>query len=642
MKRNLLLIVILFFSGVILADYGTEVKKLSQEGRVKEAIKKYKDCYLREGKHKPELLQEIFYGFLRNTDSKYGYATRRDAAQMLVFEVLRGKRKKKEVISLLRENLKFPDTGVKVNAAKSLLLLGYRGKELLPAVKEGLYKGNVVVSMDAAMLLPSIKTEKNLFLLKEAMGSNNPLVAISAVKGLEKIGNEEAKRLLIKGLKYGGGRSKAGETALKGIPFSGFMSFYTPGQVRIACAKALGEFSGKEVVNALGEALKSSDKNLKIQAIKSLGEIAKREKPVRKSFWIKRRRNALFYIKESLKDKESKESAYAILANLGKEEGINYYRKKLESNDWEKKFQSLSVLAGIKDGVAFKYLPKALSSAPAKIKKKVVYLLPLYGEKSLPLLDKASRDAEPEVRLSVVNVASKMGGKGEKILQQLAKDEDFQVKREAIFSITGLSLSGNWAIDFLLEEGFLGMRFSRKELAQLKNRDEIINSLKQQINRADEYTRVELAEVLLSLDEKKVSVPILRKALSWNRAPRYQKKAAYALASIGDNSALPFLQKRFFDYGYMEVGTVKALLDLVRLSPHPIISAKVVSPSQKKEINTKMIKFRSPVYAGNNVITYLEAGEKVRFVRKKEEWCLVEFEEKGKKRLGWVKENALQ
>ena len=640
MRRNLFLIGILLLSGIILANPCTEVKKLSEEGKIKEAIEKYKDCYLTDGKHDAGLLEEIFYGFLRNTDPKYGYATRRDTGEILVNEVITGKREKEEVISLLKENLKFPDTGVKVNAAKFLILLGYREKELLPALKEGLYKGDAAVSMDAALLLPSIKEDESLVLLKEAMGSKNPLVAISAVKGLEGIGGEEAKRLLIKGLKYGGGRSKAGETSLRGIPFSGFMSFYTPGQVRIACAKALGKFSGDEVVKALGEALKSSDKNLKLYALKSLGEIAKRSKDSEKKRWWRRKRSALFYIKSALKDGELKDTAYGILASLKKDEGIKYFREKLKVGNWDEKIKALSILAKIKDEIAFKYLSDALSSAQPDVRRKAIYLLQFYGEKSLSLLDKASKDPDWKVRLGVVNVAGTIGEKGERILRQLTEDKDTWVRKEAIFSLTGLSLSGNWGIDFLLEEGFFGLKFSRRELAQLKNKKEVIDSIKKWIEKADKYTKVELAEVLLGLGEKDVSIPILRKVLSWNHAPRYQKKAAYALATIGDISALPFLQKRFFDYGYMETGTLKALLDLVRLSPSPAKS--IPPPSKKEESNIKTIKFRSPVYAGNNVITYLEAGEKVRFVREKEEWSLIEFEEKGKKRLGWVKKDVLQ
>ncbi|NOZ64538.1 MAG: hypothetical protein GXO71_06370 [Caldiserica bacterium] len=643
MRRNLLLTAILLLSGIVLSEPSLEIQKLSEQGKVKEAIAKYHDYYLARGKHNPELIEEILYGFLRNTDPKYGYATRRDAAAVLVDEVVRGKRKKEEVISLFKENLKFPDTGVKVNAAKFLILLGYRKSDLLPVLKEGLYKGNVAVSMDAASLLPAIKGEANLPLLKEAMGSNNPLVAIAAVKGLGEMGGEEAKKLLIKGLKYGGGKSKAGEASLKGVPLSGFMSFYTPGQVRIACAQELGKFSGDEVVRALGETLKSSDKNLKIYALKSLGEIAKREKaPQKKSFWLRKRRNALFYIKGALKDEDLKAFAYNVLADLGKEEGINYYRSKLKSDNQQEKMQALSVLTQIKDETAFQYLAEALSSSSAKTRKQAVYLLLPYGKKALPLLDKACGDPSPEVRLAVVKTAGKMGEEGKIILEKLAQDSNFGVQREAIFALSGLSLTGNWSTDLILEEGLFGLKFSRKQLAQLQDREKIINSVKRQINRADKYTRVELAEVLLSLGERQVSIPILRKALSYKRAPRYQKKAAYALSSIGDVSALPLLQKRFFEYGYMEVGTVKALLNLAKLPPSAQIGGKTAPPVKKAESTIKTIKARTPVYAGNNIITQLEPGTQVRFVKKQGAWCLVEFDRNGEKKMGWVKEENLQ
>ena len=643
MKKNLFLAAIFLLSGILLASPYTETQKLSEQGKVKEAIAKYHDYYLARNTHNPELIEKIFYGFLRNTDAKYGYATRRDAGAVLVDEAVRGKREKEEVISLLKENLQFPDTGVKVNAAKFLILLGYRKSDLLPALQEGLYKGNVAVSMDAASLLPLIKGETSLPLLKEAMGSNNPLVAISAVKGLGEMGGEEAKKLLIKGLKYGGGKSKAGEASLKGIPFSGALSFYTPGQVRIACAQELGKFSGDDVVRALGTALKSSDKNLKIYALKSLGEIAKREKaPAKKSFWLRKKRDALFYIKKALKEEDLRASAYSILAGLGKEEGINYYRDKLKSNDQQEKMQALSVLTRIKDDVAFKYLAEALSSSDTKTRKQAVYLLPPYGRRAIPLLDKASGDVSPEVRLAVVKTAGEMGEGGKTILQKLARDSNFGVQREAIFALSGLSLSGSWSTDLILEEGLFGLKFSRKQLAQLQEREKIISSVKQHINKADKYTRVELAEVLLSLGEREVSIPILRRALSYKRAPRYQKKAAYALASTGDVSALPLLQRRFFEYGYMEVGTVKAFLDLVRLAPSPRVLEKTAPPVKTGERTLKTIKARTAVYAGNRIMTYLAPGTQVRFIKKQGAWCLVEFNKEGKKQMGWLKEENLQ
>ncbi len=645
--RNFYFLFLFFLIPFLLLSQGEEIKVLASRGEVKEALEKYRVYCQKTGRHHKELLEEILFGFLRNTDPKYGYATRRDAGQLLINEVLSGKRRKEEVISILKENLKFPDTGVKVNAAKFLILLGYREKNLLPVLKEGLYKGDEVVSMDAAIFLSYIPGKESLSLLKEAMGSPNPFVAISAVKGLEKLKSEEAKKLLIKGLKYGGGKSKAGEAPLKKISFSGLMSFYTSEQVRIACAKSLSKFSGEDVVKALGEALKSSEKNLKIYALDSLGKIAKREdRKKRRGFWGRRKRDALFYIKSAVKDEELREEAYTILARLGEEEGIKYWRDKLKSNSWEEKLSALSILLELKDKEALGVLEEALSSSEKEVRKKAVSLLKYLEEDALPFLEKASQDPDWEVRKKVVSVAGGVGERGKKILERLTEDSNAQVKREAIFASAGLTLTGEWGLDFLLEEGFFGWKISRKEVALLKDKKSIVAILKKEMERADPYTKVELAEILLGLGEREVSVPILREALSWKKAPRFQKKSAYALASIGDTSALPVLEERLWKYGEREVGTVKALLQILEGQSF----SKQVFPEEEKKKEKlpshhykkgEVIIDKTPLYHGNKIIYYLPLGAEVRLLRQHKQWYLVEYIEKETTFKGWVKKDNL-
>ncbi len=551
-----LFIFIALSAGLLFAGPEDEIISLSKQGKVKEAIGKYHNCFLQEKQHNPRLIEEIFFGFLRNTDSKYGYATRRDAGQIIVFEVVEGKRDKEKVIKIFRENLNSPDTGVKVNAVKFLILLGYRGEDLFPALREGLDKGGSAVSLDAALLLGSFKSEEAISLLEEGMKNSNPLVAIASVRGLGKIGGAKATSLLINGLR---GRISS--------------SIYTSEQIKLACARSLSEVGGRDATLALGEALNSRDKRLKKAALNALGKIALRKEKRTESGgwlkgWFKKEVTPLPYIKSAFKDEAIKENAAKVLLELGEKEGVDFFKERLIKGNIKEKLEAASLLAKKEDKSGIKIIDDALQNNDKKIRRKGVESLKEFGNDALPLLKKASHDPEPAIRMKVIDIAKNLGKEGEEIIVALTMDSDSGVKTKASFAFAGVELTGVPALDLLLEEGLFGLKVRRSDLAKLKNREETISRIKGIINSQNKYSKVELAEVLLYIGERDISLPILRDALTWSKAPRYQKKAAFALASIKDKTCLPFLEERFFRYGYAEVETVKAFLKLVQPSSY--------------------------------------------------------------------------
>ncbi len=572
MKKILFVVVLLLLQCPLFAASRKDVICFSEQGKIKTAISKYQDYCLEKGKHEPRLLEKILPGFLRNTDSKYGYATRRDASQIIVSEVREGKRSKDTAEKIFGENLSFPDTGVKVNAVRFLILLGYKGKDLLPALKEGLYKGNAAVSLDSALLLGSLKYGESVSLLEEGIRSSNPLVAVASARGLGEIGGERAAYLLISGLKgriTSGG--KAGSEALKNIPFSGSISIHTTGQMRPACASALGNIGGRDAILTLGSALGSQDKKLRQSALSALGKIALRvdKKPAGgeglKGYfrrWFKKEVTPLPYIKSALEDWALKRKAAEILLELGEKEGTDFFKEKLAKGKIEERLSAASLLAGKGNKDGLEVIGNALKNPDKKVRIKAVKSLKNFGSDALPFLRKASHDSDPAVRKQVISTARSLGEKGEEITVALTRDSDSGVRKKASFAYAGIALTGEPVLDFLMEQGLFGLKVKSSDLAKLKKRDETIMRIKQVLNSLDKYGRVELAEILLYLGEKQTSVPILKDALTWHQAPRYQKKAAFALADIKDSSCLPFLEERFFKYGYAEVEVVKALLDV--------------------------------------------------------------------------------
>ncbi len=637
MRMKKVVFLVFLFPFLLGALTREDVLKLAREGKVREAIDAYRNYFQERKKHDAGLVEEIFLAFLRNRDAKYGFATRRDAGEIVLREVKEGKRNREELVGILKENLRFPEPGVKVTAAKLLLSLEYWDPSLLPALREGLYKGNVAVSLEAASLLPRLG-EKGISLLQEALGSNNPFVAVMAVKGIAEVGGEKGKRLLLKGLNYRVSQTGAGRESLRGIPFSGLMgTFYTPLQVQIASAKELGKFSGEDVVKALAKGLRSSEKNLRLACLFSLGEIAKREGKTPQRRWF-RRKGALYYIKKATQDEELKDSAYQILASLGDQEAINYFQAKLKEED---SFEALRILSQLKKKEALDYITSRFSSVTEKEKKRYIRLLTPFGEDALPLLEKASRDTSTEVKKEVVRVLARLR-KGREILERLARDENPFVRREAVFALTGLHLTGEWALDALLEMGFFGLKIPRKELAKAlaptDKREEIISTIKRWIGTVDEYTRIELAEILLGLGEKEVSLSILKKSLGKAQGTRYARKALYALAEVGDPQTFPYLEKRFFDYGYMEVLTVRNFLTLLKKYPS---SPREKLPTRESG-GKRRVKEETKVYVGNRIIATLGEGEEVRALQEKGKWVLVEFLKGGKILKGWIDRNSLQ
>ena len=218
--------------------------------------------------------------------------------------------------------------------------------------------------------------------------------------------------------------------------------------------------------------------------------------------------------------------------------------------------------SGDKSGTSI--VREALENNDSKIRRKAVKALKEFGNDARGLLKKASHDPEPAVRMDVIDVAENLGEDGEEIIVALTRDSDPAVKTKASFALAGVRLTGIPGLDLLVEEGLFGLRITRSDVAKLKDKKEIVTSIERIINLQNKYTKVELAEVLLSLGEMEISVPILRDALNWSEAPRYQKKAAFALASIKDETCLAFLQERFFRHGHAEVQTVNAFLELVQ------------------------------------------------------------------------------
>ena len=541
-------------ASLVFANSDDEIASLSGQGKVKEAIAEYHDYFLQSQQHNPQLLENILGGFLRNTDSKYGYATRRDISEVMFYEVMGGEKNKDEIVKCLRENLSFPDTGVKVNAAKFLILLGYKGEDLFPVLKEGLNGSNAAVSLDAALFLGFLNSEKAIPLLKKGMKSSNPIVAAASIMGLGKTGGAKATALLINGLK---GRITS--------------SINTSGQIRLASAKALGKIGGRDAIVALGKTLKSRDKKLKKEVVNALGKIAlqKRKKAEGTGFkrLFKKEITPLSYIESAFNDETVKEDAAKILLNLGEKSGADFFKEKLAGGNIEEKLEAASLLAKAGDRNGIGVVESVFKSNDKKMRKKAVKSLKDFGDDALPLIRKASNDPDPAIRIEVINVARKLGRGGEETIIVLAGDSNPDVKKKALFALIGFGLTGDTALDFLLEEGSFGMKIRRRDFAKLlvsEDTGEIISRIEGIINSQDKYSKVELAEILLYLGEKAVSVPVLVDALAWSKAPRYQKKAAYALASIKDKTSLPFLEERFFNYGYAEVETVKALLDLMQ------------------------------------------------------------------------------
>ncbi|HEX68343.1 MAG TPA: HEAT repeat domain-containing protein, partial [bacterium] len=198
MKKKFLIAILSFFlSFYSYSSEKEEIKTLASQGAIKQSLLRYRAYCSKTGAHDPALLRTIFLSFLNYPGSKPGYAIRKSAMGILLKEVLQGKLKKEECISLFKERLSSSDLGVKMTAVEGLILLGYENKELIPVLKEALYKGDVVLSLDAALCLANLKIPETFSLLEEAFHSSNPFVAIAAVKGIKKYGGKRAEKILL-------------------------------------------------------------------------------------------------------------------------------------------------------------------------------------------------------------------------------------------------------------------------------------------------------------------------------------------------------------------------------------------------------------------------------------------------------------
>ncbi|HEX68322.1 MAG TPA: hypothetical protein ENG13_04585, partial [bacterium] len=492
----------------------------------------------------------------------------------------------------------------------------------------------------------NLKIPEAFSLLEEAFHSSNPFVAIAAVKGIKKYGGKRAEKILLECAKHGvKSSSSAGEKAFSKYPFHGFMKFYTPEQVRISCIRALGELGGEEAVKVLGELLRSTDKRIKREALSSLGKIAFREKPSSKILWWLGKVDARYYLQKALKDSDLSDAALEILACLGEKEALDLCKKRLKEGSLFEKVALASSLAKCGYYESLEIFKEALTKGNKAEKVKAVEALQYFGGKALPLLTQAAHDPSPEVRAKVVDIAGKSGESGEKILLELLKDENRNIRREAIFALTGLRLGGSLLVDYLLETGtFTGFKIERKDLVKTKPKEKMINKIKKYLPYADEYTQVDLAVVLLSLGERDVSLPILHKAMKDKKARVIQKKALIALAEAGDTAVVPYLESRIWDCGEREPDMVWALYQLSLKSPVNTQTVKKPLPTGITSLQEKFskVKVKAPVYSGSEIIGYLEKGEKVRCLKKYKNWVLIEFEKEGKREKGWISEDYLE
>ena len=341
MKKSIFIIMLFVTQGVLFGSPQEDIISLSKHGNIKKAIGKYHDYYLQKKEHNPKLVEEIFLGFLRNES----YA--RQTSQIIVSEVAEGKRNKDETIKIFQKLLDFPDTVVKVNAAKFLILLGYKERDLLPALKEGLHDEYGAGTTDAALLLGSLKCDESLSLLEE--GLKNPDLAIVSVWGLVESGGERATSLLISGLRDSrikGGEEWLEEELSKLDETDKIWKLTNAWVTRLECAKGLAKAGGKDAILALGEALGLQDEDLKREALIALGEIALvKEIEGRDNTEI----TAIPYIQSALKDKTLKKRAAKILCKLEEKDGIDFFKEQLMKGTMLEKIEAASLLAKIED-----------------------------------------------------------------------------------------------------------------------------------------------------------------------------------------------------------------------------------------------------------------------------------------------------